>query len=59
MSGKTDRKIRKAVNKRFAEVIHDRNAIADNLVLELMNSPFKYRLRFALTLVFPRRKKNG
>lgn len=58
MSGKTDRKIRKAVNKRFKEVAQDRNALADSLVIELMNSPFKYRFRFALALIF-RRKKNG
>ena len=55
MSGKTDRRIRKGIN---AIMAHNQ-AVADNLVLELLNSPFRYRFGFAMKLLFHRRKKNG
>lgn len=57
MSGKTDKKIRKIVNKKFKEITQDENAIANNLIIELMNSSFRYRFGFALALIFRRKKK--
>lgn len=53
MSGKTDRRIRKEVN----HLIRNNQAVADNLVKELLNSPLKYRILFALKIIFHRRKK--
>ena len=53
MSGKTDRRIRKEVN----HLIRNNQAVADNLVKELLNSPFKYRFLFAMKLIFHRRRK--
>lgn len=55
MSGKTSRMIRKGINS----LKKDRQSISNELVLELMNSPLRYRLAFALRIVFPRRRKNG
>lgn len=55
MSGKTSRMIRKGINS----LRKDRQTVSDGLVLELMNSPFRYRLAFAVRILFPRRRKNG
>ncbi len=55
MSGKTSRMIRKGINS----LRKDRQSVSDGLVLELMNSPFRYRLAFAVRILFPRRRKNG
>ena len=52
MRGKTDRKIRKAVNA----VVRKEDKIADQIVLELLNAPFKYRFKFAMKLLFWRKK---
>ena len=51
MSGKTDRRIRKGFNA----LKKDRQSISDDIVRELFNSKFKYRLRFAIALLFHRR----
>jgi hypothetical protein len=51
MSGKTDRRIRKGINA----LKLDEQAIADSLVAELINSPFKYRFLFAMKILFRRR----
>lgn len=53
MSGKNDRKVRKAVN----QLKQERKDTANDLVIELMNSPFKYRFRFAMALIFHRKGK--
>lgn len=53
MSGKTDRRIRREFNR----LKRNNQAVADNLVLELLNSPFKYRFLFAMKLIFHRRRK--
>lgn len=55
MSGKTSRMIRKGINS----LRKDRQSISNELGLELMNSLLRYRLAFALRIVFPRRRKNG
>lgn len=55
MSGKTDRRIRKGLNA----MMRNRQNISDDLVRELLDAPFKYRLRFAFALLFRRRKRNG
>lgn len=53
MSGKTDRRIRKGLNA----LQKGQQDIADDLVRELLNAPFKYRFLFAAKLVF--RRRNG
>lgn len=53
MSGKSDRRIRKGFNA----LRQNRQSVADDLVIELLNSPFKYRFLFAMKLIFHRRKK--
>lgn len=62
MSEKTDRKIRKAVNKAANKAslsfLNERKQVADSLVKELFASPFKYRLRFSLALIFRRSKSD-
>ena len=54
MSGKSDRRIRKEVN----HLMRNNQAVADNLINELLNAPFKYRFLFAMKLIFWRKKKN-
>lgn len=54
MSGKSDRRIRKEVN----HLMRNNQAVADNLIKELLNAPFKYRFLFAMKLIFWRKKKN-
>lgn len=51
MSGKTSRQVRKGLNA----LRKDRQDTADELVRELLNAPLKYRVRFAVRLVFRRR----
>lgn len=54
MSGKTSRQVRKCVNKLKAE---EEGAMADKLIFELLNAPFSYRFKFAMQLLFWRKKK--
>lgn len=56
MSGKTDRRIRKGLNAIAEKQRQSQRQIADQLALELLNSPFKYRFNFAMKLIFRRRK---
>lgn len=56
MSGKTARQVRKEFNKLEEKVIVSRNEVADQLARELLNSPFKYRFKFAMKVLFPKRK---
>lgn len=49
MSGKTEKKYRRAFRK-------NQNLIADKLVFELLDAPFKYRFGFAMKLLFRRGK---
>lgn len=53
MSEKTARMIRKGIN----QLGHTQEEIADNLVKQLFESPFKYRFIFAMKLIFRRKKK--
>lgn len=53
MSGKSDRRIRKEIN----HLMRNNQAVADNMIKELLNSPFKYRFLFAMKLIFWRRNK--
>lgn len=55
MSGKTARQIRKEMNS----LKTDKQKLSDSLVIELLNAPFKYRIKFAISLIFYRRKNNG
>lgn len=48
MSGKTDRRIRKGINM----LVANRQEVANQLIKELVNSPFKYRFIFAMKLIF-------
>ena len=57
MSGKTARQVRKEFNKLEEKVVVSRNEVADQLARELLNSPFKYRFKFAIKVLFHRRKK--
>ena len=50
MSGKTDKRIRKAVKKQTQN-------ISDTLIKELLDAPFKFRFLFAMRVIF--RRKNG
>lgn len=52
MSGKTARQIRKEFNR----LKISKQNMADNLVRELLNAPFKYRFLFAMKVLFPKRK---
>lgn len=53
MSGKTDRRIRRGLN-RLARREQD---IADGLVRKLLEAPFKFRFLFAMRIIFRMRKK--
>lgn len=53
MSGKTSRQVRKCVNKLKVE----EGVMADKLIFELLNAPFSYRFKFAMQLLFWRKKK--
>lgn len=57
MSGKTARQVRKEFNKLEEKIVVSKNEVADQLARELLNSPFKYRFKFAMKVLFHRRKK--
>ena len=57
MSGKTDRRIRKGLNAIERNATIRKRELADQLAIELLNSPFKYRFLFAMKIIFHRRKK--
>ena len=57
MSGKTARQIRKEYNKLEEKIVIKRTEVADDVARELLNSPFKYRFKFAMKVLFHRRKK--
>ena len=57
MSGKTARQIRKEYNKLEEKIVIRRSEVADDVARELLNSPFKYRFKFAMKVLFHRRKK--
>ena len=56
MSGKTARQVRKEFNKLEEKVVVKRSEVADDVARELLNSPFKYRFKFAMKVLFPKRK---
>ena len=56
MSGKTARQIRKEYNKLEEKIVIRRSEVADDVARELLNSPFKYRFKFAMKVLFHRRK---
>lgn len=58
MSGKTSRQLRKGLNEIEKNVRASKREVADQLARELLNSPFKYRFKFAMKLIF-RRKRSG
>lgn len=55
MSGKTSRMVRKELNR----LARKENEIAESLVRELLDAPLKFRLLFAIRIVFRKRKKCG
>ena len=57
MSGKQARQIRKQFNKLEENIVVRRSEVADDVARELLNSPFKYRFKFAMKIIFHRRKK--
>ena len=57
MSGKTARQIRKSLNAIARNQKQSKMEVAEELTRELLNSPFKYRLLFAMKLIFRRRRK--
>ena len=57
MSGKTARQVRKEFNKLEEQIVLKRSEVADQVARELLNSPFKYRFKFAMKVLFHRRKK--
>lgn len=57
MSGKTDRRIRKEMNRIEESIRIKRQNVADECVLQLLNAPFKYRFLFALKILFRRKLK--
>ena len=52
MSGKNARMVRKGINA----LNHSKQETANEVVMELLNAPFKYRFSFAMKLIFHRRK---
>lgn len=56
MSGKTARQVRKEFNKLEEKIVVKRTEVADDVARELLNSPFKYRFKFAMKVLFPKRK---
>ena len=52
MSGKNSRMIRKGINA----LNRSKQETANDVVRELLNAPFRYRLGFAMKLIFHRRK---
>ena len=57
MSGKTTRQVRKEFNKLEEKIVIKRTEVADEVARPLLNSPFKYRFKFAMKVLFHRRKK--
>lgn len=57
MSEKTARQVRKEFNKLEEKIVVKRTEVADDIARELLNSPFKYRFKFAMKVLFHRRKK--
>ena len=57
MSGKQARQIRKQFNKLEENIVVRRSEVAYDVARELLNSPFKYRFKFAMKIIFHRRKK--
>lgn len=56
MSEKTARQTRKEFNKLEEKIVVKRSEVADDVARELLNSPFKYRFKFAMKVLFPKRK---
>ena len=57
MSGKRARQVRKEFNKLEESIEVRRKQVAEDVARELLNSPFKYRFKFAMKVLFHRRKK--
>ena len=57
MSGKKARQVRKEFNKLEEKIVVRRTEVAEDVARELLNSPFKYRFKFAMKIIFHRRKK--
>lgn len=53
MSGKTSRMVRKGLNR----LARKENAIAENIVRELLDAPLKFRLLFAMRILFRNGKR--
>ncbi len=56
MSGRSSRQIRKEANAIRESLLQSRKEIAKDLIRELESAPFKYRFRFAMKLLFHRKK---
>ncbi len=59
MSGKQSRQVRKEFNKLRADAMAHKREVADQLAVELLNAPFKYRFRFAMKILFRKRRHKG
>ena len=57
MSGKQARQVRKEFNQLKEDLTANKQEVADQLARELLKSSFKYRFRFAMKIIFHRRKK--
>ena len=55
MSEKVARQVRKEMNA----LRKNKENVANDIILELLNSTFKYRFKFAMKLLFYKRKKIG
>lgn len=55
MSEKIARQVRKEMNA----LRKNKDAVANDIILELLNSPYKYRFMFAMKLLFFKQKKEG
>ena len=56
MSGKRSRQVRKEFNKLRKDAMAHKREVADQLAVELLNAPFKYRFRFAMKILFRKRR---
>lgn len=56
MNGKYAKAKRKSMNKVKEDLHEGKKTIANDLVRELFNAPFKYRFVFAVKLIFKRLK---
>ena len=57
MSERTARQVRKGLNAIKRKAMAHKREVAEQLARELLESPFKYRFKFAMKILFHKRKK--